>query len=67
MNGHNIAARRPTETATPVVGYIVIILMYLFKAPAEVALAVAGLLVLLPAAVTWAVELKRRGHGFPTP
>lgn len=55
----NIATRRPTETVTPVVGYIAIILVWLLKPPAEVAYALAGLLVLLPGAVTYLVELRR--------
>lgn len=56
----NIATRRPTETVSPVVNYIAIILAFVFKPPLDVALAVAGLLAFLPAAVTWCVELRRR-------
>lgn len=66
MNTHdNIATRRPTETGTAVVGLLAIVLVRLLDGDEELALALAGLLALLPSGITWAVELRRRGHGFP--
>lgn len=55
----NIATRHPTETVSPAVYYVAIIIGFVFKPPLEVALAFAGLLAFLPAGVTWLVELRR--------
>lgn len=56
----NLATRRPTETTALVVGMLTVVLVRVFRGDWELAAAVAGLLALLPAAITWCVELRRR-------
>lgn len=59
----NLATRRPTETTAFVVGLLTVVLVRVFRGDWELAAAVAGLLALLPSAVTWLVEMRRSWRG----